>query len=322
MRCASDVRPSPECNSSKQSEVETMNRMKTRLEQIRQARRIHGGTLKMCAAAVGVKLARMPIPSRLRVKLYRAVYGKKYAALREDQLEQPLAEFRSLNDLFTRGVKREYRPISANREQLLCPCDGTVQDVGTLRLDTLLTAKCIEYPLSALLPGIDTRSLENGKFAIFFLSPADCHRVFSPHEATLREIIHVPGRRLLVHPPFQRKEFPVFSLNERVILDLETPLGRCVLVMVAGWGVGNITHPFPTRLRPRRGTITRERLTEPRKFARGEWLATFELGSTVIMLTEPCIGTVTHIERDAPVLYGRPAFSVPSLVASAPADER
>jgi phosphatidylserine decarboxylase len=102
----------------------------------------------------------------------------------------------------------------------------------------------------------------------------------------------------LVHPPFQRKEFPVFSLNERVILDLETPLGRCVLVMVAGWGVGNITHPFPTRLRPRRGRITREQLAEPRA------------------------GAVTHVERDEPVLYGRPALSIPTLVASATVDER
>lgn len=289
-----------------------MKTIKTRLEQIRQARRIHGGTMKMCAAAVGVKLARVPIPPRMRVKLYRAVYGKKYAALREDQLEQPLADFRSLNDLFTRGVKREYRPIAANPEQLLCPCDGTVQDVGTLRHDTLLTAKCIEYPLASLLPGMDTKPFENGMFSIFFLSPADCHRVFSPHEATLHEIVHVPGRRLLVHPPFQRKEFPVFSLNERVILDLETPLGRCVLVMVAGWGVGNITHPFPTRLRRRRSKITRERFTEPRKFARGEWLATFELGSTVIMLTEPHAKMVTHLEHDMSVMYGQPAFSFPA----------
>lgn len=266
----------------------------------------------MCAAAMGVRLARVPIPSQFRAKLYRAVYGKKYAPLREDQLERPLADFRSLNDLFTRGVKSEYRPISPHADQLLCPCDGTVQDVGTLRRDTMLTAKCIEYPLAALIPGVDPKPYENGRFAIVFLSPADCHRVFTPYEATLHEIVHVPGRRLLVHPPFQREEYPVFSLNERVILRLETPLGRCVLVMVAGWGVGNITHPFPTRLRRCRGKITRERLAEPRKFARGEWLATFELGSTVIMLTEERAGVVSHIERDAPVLYGQPAFSFPT----------
>jgi phosphatidylserine decarboxylase len=42
--------------------------------------------------------------------------------------------------------------------------------------------------------------------------------VFSPHDAHVEEVIHVPGLRLLVHPPYQKKEYPVFSLNERVIL--------------------------------------------------------------------------------------------------------
>lgn len=295
--------------------------MKARLEQVRQARRIHGGTLKMWAAALGVKMARVPIPSRrLRERLYRTVYGKKYPALLEDQLERPLAEFRSLNDLFTRGVKQEYRPFSAAEEHLLCPCDGTVQEIGTLQRDSLITAKCIEYPLEALLPGVDTRRLENGPFAIFFLSPADCHRVFSPQAAALHEIIHVPGRRLLVHPPFQRKEFPVFSLNERVILRMETPLGNCVLVMVAGWGVGNITHPFPTKLRASKSRITREQFAEPVQLARGDWLGTFELGSTVIMINEPRGDVVAQLERDAPVLYGQTAFCFPAAGGELPAE--
>lgn len=311
-------------------------KVRARLEQIKQARQIHGGVVNMCAAAVGVKLSRLRIPSRkMRERMWRSIYGNKYDALQEDELERPIGDYRTFNELFTRGVRSEYRPLSETDRQFICPCDGTVQDLGILHRDTMLTAKGIEYPLDALLPGLDVEPYENGNFSIFFLSPADCHRVFCPHEAELHEVIHVPGRRLLVHPPYQRKEFPVFSLNERIILHLETEIGPCLLVMVAGWGVGNITYPFAARcrlsksqlslrslrlrktkrikpnkrVRMSRRQITRATFEQPLQFDRGQWIATFELGSTVIMITPPHENSRVHVEPDQKVNYGQPAYS-------------
>ena len=283
--------------------------VKTRIEQIRQARQIHGGTFNMWTAALGVKLSRIPIPSqRLRERVYRTVYGSKYRALNEAELDRPLNQFRSVNELFTRGVRPECRPVSMDGRQLLCPCDGTVQDLGRLQRDRLLTVKGIEYSLTSLLPQVETRQFEDGQFAIIFLSPADCHRVFAPAEGWIRELIHVPGRRLLVHPPFQTAEYPVFSLNERVIIRLETPFGQVLLVMVAGWGVGNITFPFESRLRTRRRRVTSETFTSAVPLSRAAWLATFELGSTVILITERDSGLTPFIERHQTVQYGQPAF--------------
>jgi phosphatidylserine decarboxylase len=282
-----------------------------RLEQFRQARRIHGGMFNLCAASLGVKLSRIPIPSRwLRERVYRTVYGKKYRALNEGELDRSLAEFRSLNELFTRGVRAGCRPIPEADTQWLCPCDSTVQDLGSVKEDTLLTVKGIEYSLESLLPEMDTALFRNGAFAIFFLSPADCHRVFAPAAGELREIRHVPGRRLPVHPPYQRREFPVFTLNERVILSLTTTVGRCALVMVAGWGVGNITHPFDAPMRISRRRITRHEFVPPRIVGRGEWIATFELGSTVILITEANEPIVPGVAPDDRVVYGQPAFTM------------
>ena len=281
-----------------------------RLEQIRQARRIHGGTINLCTASLGVKLSRIPIPSRwLRERVFRTVYGKKYASLNENELDRPLAEFRSLNELFTRGLRAGCRPMPDSDAAWLCPCDGTVQDVGRLQEHTLLTVKGIDYSLDSLLPGMDTTRFRNGAFAIFFLSPADCHRVFAPGGGALHEIRHIPGLRLPVHPPYQRREFPVFTLNERAILSLSTTVGRVALVMVAGWGVGNITHPFDVPLRISRRRITRHELIPPRRIERGEWIATFELGSTVILITEATGQIVPAVARDDRVIYGQPAFS-------------
>lgn len=282
-----------------------------RWEQLRQGRQIHGGAVNMGLAALGVRLSRLPIPSRwLREHLFRTIYGRKYRSLNEEELDRPLGDFRSINELFTRGVRPDVRPISRIEHQFVCPCDGMVQDIGELNDETMLTVKGIEYSLPSLLPGIDTRTFRNGAFAILFLSPADCHRVFAPEAGAIREILHVPGRRLLVHPPFQRKEFPVFTLNERVIIRLATSHGECLLVLVAGWGVGNITYPFDVPWKPRRRGVSQYRFQTPRPVDRGEWVATFELGSTVILVTQPQAAMNLAIARDEQVVYGQPAFTL------------
>jgi phosphatidylserine decarboxylase len=284
-----------------------------RREQFRQAKRIHGGLLNLGVALLGIKLSRLPIPSkRLRVLLYRTVFGKKYPpGLDETEMERPLGEYPSLNAMFTRGIKPEHRPIPAGTPQFLSPCDGTVQDVGRVERGKILTLKEIEYTLESLLPCTDPRPFEGGQFAVIFLSPIDCHRVFSPQDGNLEEAIHVPGSRLLVHPPYQRAEYPVYTLNERMILRFATPLGPCLVVMVAGWGVGNITLPLAPEFRPRSAETARKVWSPPVSVKRGDWVATFELGSTAVLITPPAVGVAPLVSMNEKVKYGQPVFTYP-----------
>lgn len=283
--------------------------MRIRLEQARQASRIHGGWFNMFGASLAVRLSRCPIPKSLRSKVYRTLYGRKYDALDEADLEQPLSEFRSLNELFTRGVRPERRPIVTDCEHhFAVPCDSAVQDIGRLQDDTILTIKDIGYRLSSLAPTTTVDDFCDGYFAVLFLSPRDCHRVFSPQCGTLDAVTHVPGYRLLVHPPYQRKEFPVFTLNERLVMELSTPLGRCLLIMVAGWGVGHITHPFQTDLKPGGRQLSRIEFAPQRSVRTGDWLATFELGSTVVLITTPACELQTSVHIGASLRYGQSLF--------------
>jgi phosphatidylserine decarboxylase len=288
-----------------------MRTLKTKLEQFRQALSIHGGIISLCLVVLAIKLARLRIPSkRLRRRLYGTIYGKKYSALDETELEQPIWAYPSFNALFTRGVKPELRPIPVAADQFLCPCDGRVQDVGQIKHKKIITVKGVEYTIGSLLAGANPDAFVDGHFAIIFLSPADCHRIFSPQDGHIEEVTHVPGYRLLVHPPYQKKEYPVFCLNERVLLRMTTPLGSCLLILVAGWGVGHITLPLDRGFRPRSRQLTRKMYNPPLPVNRGAWIATFELGSTAILITERSGSCATQVERDEKVKYGQPIFSL------------
>jgi phosphatidylserine decarboxylase len=293
-----------------------MRNLRTTLEQYRQARSIHGGLTRLLLAGLAVRLARLRIPSkRLRLRVYRTIYGKKYAALDEAELEQPLWAYPSFNALFTRGVRPELRPIPKAGGQFLSPCDGRVQEIGLIRHGKILTVKGVEYTLRSLLAAADANAFDGGAFAILFLSPTDCHRIFSPQDGYLTEVVHVPGYRLLVHPPYQKKEFPPFSLNERLILRLKTPLGAAALVLVAGWGVGHITLPRDAAFRPRPRRRSCKEYAPPLPIRAGDWIATFELGSTAILFTEPLLSATPRVTRDEKVRYGQPLFGLPSIAS-------
>ena len=287
-----------------------MRRLSIKLEQVRQASRIHGGPLGFCLALLALKLSRLPIPSRrLRLWLFRDVYARRYPpGLDETEADRPLEGYPSFNALFTRGVKPDCRPIRAGTPEVLSPCDGKVQDVGRAHEGRLLTLKGIEYSLDSLLPNLDTQPYQGGQFLIIFLSPIDCHRVFSPQDGCVEQAVHVPGSRLLVHPPFQRAEYPVYTLNERMILRLSTNVGSCLVVLIAGWGVGNITLPFAPRFQPRSNRVESHAWKTPPRVKRGDWIATFELGSTVVLIMPSTLEATPLVSPNQEIHYGQPVL--------------
>ena len=107
--------------------------IQTRLEQNRQARKIHGGWVNMLTALTGVKISRIPLPRFLRSKIFNTMYGEKYDPITPEELEQPLEDYRSINHLFTRGIPVDQRPIADAGNGLVSPCDSTVQELGMLQ---------------------------------------------------------------------------------------------------------------------------------------------------------------------------------------------
>src|SRR5262249_20244157 len=90
-----------------------------------------------------------------------------------------------------------------------------------------------------------------------------------------------------------------------------TDLGPCLVVMVAGWGVGNITLPLDPSFRPRARAAAQRNWSPPLPVKRGDWVATFELGSTAVLIAPPAVVRTTLVSSHEKVKYGQPLFAYP-----------
>ncbi|MES2141280.1 MAG: archaetidylserine decarboxylase [Pseudomonadota bacterium] len=214
--------------------------------------------------------------------------------IRDYQVDMSLAvkenphDYSCFNEFFTRALKAEKRPIESDPGVIVSPVDGSISQLGDIKEGQLIQAKKVNYSLQALLGGSNelAEQFQNGKFATFYLSPQDYHRVHMPCEGSLREMIYVPGRLFSVNPQTTDQLPQLFVRNERVITLFTTPAGSMAVILVGAMLVANISTVWegvvaPATLRQ----IRRWHYSENAVFlSKGNELGQFQLGSTVIIL--------------------------------------
>lgn len=220
-------------------------------------------------------LADRRVPRPLRSPLYRAYARCTGANL--DEVAHPLDAYASLSAFFVRRLAPGARPIDDDPAVLVSPVDGTAGTSGTITAGLALQVKGRPYPVHDLLAGADEGlHLEGGRYATLYLSPRDYHRIHAPESADLVDVRWVAGTRYPVNATSIRRRL-VFPVNERAVLRLETPHGPLLLVCVGALNVGRIR---VIGVEPGRDGVP----DGGRRFARGEELARFELGSTVVLV--------------------------------------
>jgi phosphatidylserine decarboxylase len=216
------------------------------------------------------------IPGPLRGPLYRGFARATGAQLEEAR--GPLSIYPSLSAFFVRQLVDGARPVDPAPEVLVSPVDGTVQAIEPVDEGRVVQAKGRDYALRTLLAGVgEDLDLEGAMAWTLYLGPRDYHRIHTPEAGHLVEARWVPGSRFSVAPSVLARQ-TVLSINERCVLRLETQRGPVLMVLVGALNVGRIR---VTGVPPGENT----RLS--RAVARGEELARFELGSTVVLITPP-----------------------------------
>lgn len=190
----------------------------------------------------------------------------------------PLEIYPSLGAFFVRRLVLGARPIEAQPDRIPSPVDGRFQSICPIQENSVLQAKGRSYGVRELLAGVgEDVELEGGHAWTVYLSPRDYHRIHCPETARLTEARWVPGARYSVAPKVLRKR-QVLSINERAVLRLETERGPLFLVLVGALNVGRIR---VVGVEP----SARAELGQGKAFERGEELARFEMGSTIVLLS-------------------------------------
>lgn len=205
------------------------------------------------------------------------------AAANSDPFSYP-----SFNAFFTRALRPGARPLSGDERDVVSPVDGTLSQLGTLRDGQLLQAKGMHYTAGALL-GDEAAAAryDGGSYACIYLAPYDYHRIHMPLAGRLTATRYVPGRLFSVSASTARAVPNLYARNERVVCEFDTELGPLAVVMVGALFVGSIETVFAGEINPPRtrgGLMTHIETGVGRRFARGDELGRFNMGSTVVLL--------------------------------------
>jgi len=208
---------------------------------------------------------------------------KKYDVNMSEALEEHPENYADFNAFFIRHLKPECRPI--NTPGIISPVDGYISEIGHINAGSLLQAKGHYYSIHELLACSKELSSQfnSGLFATLYLSPQDYHRIHMPLDATLNEMIYVPGKLFSVQPATTRMIPKLFARNERLVVFFETSVGLMAMVLVGATIVGNIGTSW-------HGDVTRGRelrhfdYPDKPSFQQASEMGYFKLGSTVILL--------------------------------------
>lgn len=199
--------------------------------------------------------------------------------------------YRSLNALFTRTLKASRR-FSNEAEDFISPCDSLITECGDLDATRALQIKGMSYCVKELLGSeIDDTNKErmaHGQFMNFYLSPRDYHRYHVPIDLKVRKAVHIPGKLYPVNMPSLNKRADLFIENERVVLECESQQGALFyLILVGALNVGKMQVSFEPRIQTNADAL------HPTSYEfndlylnKGEDFGCFEMGSTIVMITE------------------------------------
>ncbi len=203
----------------------------------------------------------------------------------------PAESYPTLTALFTRALKIE-RYWDQRDDVIIAPCDGRISDAGYVHEGMAHQIKGMRYDTAALLGAPHAHNLarlEAGPYLNLYLSPRDYHRYHAPIDLRIHSVTHIPGKLYPVNLPSLRRTPNLFIENERVVIESTDTNGHThYLVLVGALNVGKIVLTFEPRLQT--NTPSRERThyryDEPRLLKKGELFGWFELGSTLVILSE------------------------------------
>jgi len=198
-------------------------------------------------------------------------------------------DFISFNEFFTRPLIEGARSIEADALKLASPVDGTLSQCGPINKGQLIQAKGMQYSARRLLGNAQwANTYIDGNFCCIYLAPNNYHRIHMPCNGTLTKMSYIPGKLFSVNLTTADNVDALFARNERVVCEFDTEHGKLIMALIGAVFVGSIETVWAgeiTPAKPRTG-FTKNYTDQSLTFERGEEMARFNMGSTVILLSD------------------------------------
>lgn len=238
--------------------------------------RLTSGLLKRFATS---RISRFIIPS------FAKVYN-----LNLMEMEKNLTEFTTLHDLFTRRLKPDARTQDSSVNSVSSPVDGVLEDFGTIGKTNEINVKGKIYSIGEMLgsEAVLNKYLE-GTYMVIYLSPTNYHRIHSPVSGEITEQWILGNKSYPVNKLGLKYGHRPLSKNYRRISEIKHDYGHMAVVKVGAMFVNSI-----------------EIIHEDTKINKGDELAYFTFGSTVVLLFEKNTFTLNpELVPPTPVMVGQ-----------------
>ena len=233
--------------------------------------------------------SRTKFPKQLQLlilKIYSGIYK-----LNLDEAQKNITEYKSLNEFFIRSLKKEIRPIPKEKNLVISPVDGRLVTCSKIKKNILIQAKNYFYTVEELIQNeILSKKFIDGYYFLFYLSPKDCHRIFTP--TNIKKIIstnYIKGKSFPVNEWALFNINKLFVRNERIVSLLETDNKKsCAMVMVGATNVSSIHLNYDSEIYSNKWFRKSETkyYNEKISYKCGDEIGYFSMGSTVILLFE------------------------------------
>jgi phosphatidylserine decarboxylase len=236
---------------------------------------------------------------------------KQFANLDLDEARK--TTFTSLHDCFIRELKPGARPIAADPDMLVSPCDAIVGAGGQVEDGMLIQAKGFPYDLHDLLadPALEAH-YRNGTYVTLRLKSSMYHRFHAPDDCQVQQVTYISGDTWNVNPIALKRIEKLFCKNERAVIQARLANGGdlITLVPVAAILVASIHLHCLDRLLyvDYRGPCV---LPCNASYRRGEELGWFQHGSTLIVFAPPGYRLCDGVAEGMNIHMGRPLMRRP-----------
>lgn len=218
-------------------------------------------------------------------------------------------DFRSLQECFTRQLRRGVRPVDGDPAVVVSPCDAIVGAHGRVTRGRVFQAKGFPYTARDLFGSDELAERhEGGLFVTLRLKSNMYHRFHAPVEARLERLRYLSGDTWNVNPIALRRVERLFCKNERAVLEFapRDQGASLTMVCVASILVASVEIHGADRVLDLRYDGPRVIDCKGATVRKGEEIGLFRSGSTIVLFVNGPYELVRGTNEGHTIRMGEP----------------